>query len=157
MIDLNVLENANVFHFGSATAFLEGDLRETYFDLLDYAKVNDKWITFDPNYRDALFEYDQENFIRSSKEFIGSAHIVKVSEEEAKLITGEKVIENAALELNSLGAQYVLVTLGSKGALLSTADYQELIPVESVKMVDATGAGDAFIGTIVACLAKMIH
>ncbi len=96
----------------------------------------------------------KKNFIRSSKEFIGSAHIVKVSEEEAKLITGEKVIENAALELNSLGAQYVLVTLGSKGALLSTADYQELIPVESVKMVDATGAGDAFIGTIVACLAK---
>ncbi len=64
MIDLNVLENANVFHFGSATAFLEGDLRETYFDLLDYAKVNDKWITFDPNYRDALFEYDQEKLYK---------------------------------------------------------------------------------------------
>ena len=154
MIDINVLENANVFHFGSATAFLDGDLRKTYFELLDYARSNEKWITFDPNYRDALFENDKENFIKSSKEFIGSAHIVKVSEEEARLITGEKKPENAALELNFLGAQYVLVTLGSKGALLSTADHQEFIPVEAVKMIDSTGAGDAFIGTIVACLAN---
>ncbi|MDD6794444.1 MAG: PfkB family carbohydrate kinase, partial [Clostridiaceae bacterium] len=53
-IDLSRITNNDVIHFGSATGFLEGELKNTYFKLLDYAKKNDMFVSFDPNYRDAL-------------------------------------------------------------------------------------------------------
>lgn len=49
------LEDFDLYHFGSATAFLGGDLKETYFKLKQYAKENNKLISFDANYRDSLF------------------------------------------------------------------------------------------------------
>lgn len=157
MIDEAILEEANVFHFGSATAFLEGELNKTYFELLDYGTKNEKWIIFDPNYRDALFGHDQFRFIEQSLAFIKHAHVAKVSDEELLLLTGEEDVEKAALMLNAQGAEYVLVTLGSKGTLLSTLGKQVYVPVKSVSMLDATGAGDAFIGTVVACIAKAME
>ncbi|MBL0100755.1 MAG: hypothetical protein IPP49_12525 [Saprospiraceae bacterium] len=46
----------DVIHFGSATAFLEGPLRETYYFLLEMAKAHGKFVSFDPNYRHLLFK-----------------------------------------------------------------------------------------------------
>ena len=54
----------DIVHFGSATAFLEGELKNTYFKLLNYCKENKIFISFDPNYRDALITEDKlEQFI----------------------------------------------------------------------------------------------
>lgn len=154
MIDSKLLHDTAIIHFGSAMSFLGDELEETYFVLLDYAIKNDILITFDPNYRDVLFSKNINVFIEQSKAFISKSHIVKVSEEEALLITNEESIEKAADVLLELGALYVLITLGSKGTLLCHKDRFEYIPVIPVEMVDATGAGDAFIGGV---LAKLAH
>ena len=53
-IDLKKINNGDIIHFGSATGFLEGELKNTYFKLFEYAKENNIFISFDPNYRDAL-------------------------------------------------------------------------------------------------------
>ena len=41
----------------------------------------------------------------------------------------------------------MILTLGSRGALLASPEGSELIAPFSVKPVDTTGAGDAFIGS----------
>ena len=75
------LDRFDLFHFGSETAFLDGQLKETYYKIKDYALKNNKLISFDANYRDALFGDKQEVFINCCKEFIADSDIVKLSDE----------------------------------------------------------------------------
>lgn len=154
MIHSSTLQQSNVFHFGSATAFLGGKLEATYFQALDYAIANHKIISFDPNYRAALFQNKIERFTSCCQTFIKNADILKVSDEEAELITGKKDVETAAKTLNDMGANFVLVTLGSTGTMLVHDGKATLIPSIPVKMIDATGAGDAFIGAVLAKIAE---
>ncbi len=46
----------------------------------------------------------------------------------------------------------VVVTLGGEGALLVTAEAALRVPVLAVRVVDTTGAGDAFVGVLAAAL-----
>lgn len=140
----------DLFHFGSATAFLDGKLKDTYYKIKDFAVKNNKIITFDANYRDALFGDNKETFVKCCKDFIKDSYIVKLSDEEAELISGVKGIENAAKEIVKLGCENLIITLGKKGSLLTTKSEQIIIPTKEVKMVDATGAGDSFIGAVIA-------
>lgn len=153
-IDKKVLVDCNVFHFGSATAFLGGELEKTYYTLLDYAVENNKIVCFDPNYRDSLFGNNKQEFATHCINFIKKCHVLKVSEEEAMIITREKDIEISAKMLVKYGAKFVIVTLGSKGAILCHGNNIEYLPSKPVDMLDATGAGDAFIGTVIAQIAK---
>ncbi len=54
----------------------------------------------------------------------------------------------------SLGVTHVLITLGAKGVFVSRPDGPTLIPSHRVKVVDTTGAGDAFSGGFAAGLVK---
>ena len=137
------LEEFDLYHFGSATAFMGGNLKDTYFKLKEYAKSNNKIISFDANYRESLFGNNKE-------EFIVDSNIVKLSEEEAKLISGIEDIKEASQYIVNLGCENLMVTLGKEGTLLSNREKQILIKTKEVKMKDATGAGDAFIGAVIA-------
>jgi len=75
------------------------------------------------------------------------------NETELSLLTGMEVndiqsVEKAAHVLLQRGAQNVIVTLGSKGALIVTSASAQATPVDTypVNVVDTTAAGDAFIG-----------
>jgi ribokinase len=59
----------------------------------------------------------------------------------------------AARELARRGRQAVIVTLGSRGALLVDGERVEHIPAVPVAAVDPSGAGDAFIGSVAVFLA----
>ena len=144
------LEEFDLYHFGSATAFMGGNLKDTYFKLKEYAKSNNKIISFDANYRESLFGNNKEVFIKCCKEFIVDSNIVKLSEEEAKLISGIEDIKEASQYIVNLGCENLMVTLGKEGTLLSNREKQILIKTKEVKMKDATGAGDAFIGAVIA-------
>lgn len=144
------LEEFDLYHFGSATAFMGGNLKDTYFKLKEYAKSNNKIISFDANYRESLFGNNKEEFIKCCKEFIVDSNIVKLSEEEAKLISGIEDIKEASQYIVNLGCENFMVTLGKEGTLLSNREKQILIKTKEVKMKDATGAGDAFIGAVIA-------
>ncbi len=85
--------------------------------------------------------------------------IVIPNETELSLLTGCDTddlagVEDCARGLLMRGVEIVLVTLGAQGSLLVTADYTEHIPAFKVKVVDTTGAGDAFIGGLAASLAE---
>nr|WP_321481803.1 ribokinase [uncultured Cohaesibacter sp.] len=73
------------------------------------------------------------------------------NESELELLTGMKVsdedsAEAAARSLMAKGIKTVIVTLGSKGALLVTEEGRKHFAPISVTPKDTTGAGDAFIG-----------
>jgi ribokinase len=81
------------------------------------------------------------------------------NESEAETITGMPVrnIEDAkkcAEKLLSGGVKRVILTLGANGSLLAGHEGMEHIPAFSVKSVDSTGAGDAFIGSFAVFLGE---
>lgn len=146
-IDLEKINNNDIIHFGSATGFLDGELKNTYFKLLEHAKENNIFISFDPNYRDMLIQ-DLDKFVEDCKSFIKYADFIKVSDEEIKLITKEDDMKEGVKKLHEFGAKFVAVTLGAEGTLISDGNNVEVIPSIKIKQVDSTGAGDAFVGGV---------
>ncbi|XP_008551445.1 ribokinase isoform X1 [Microplitis demolitor] len=78
-----------------------------------------------------------------------------VNETETEIMTGIEplTLDNAQEALNKLfklGCNTVIITLGAEGAVFASRDEPEMthVPVEKVKPVDTTGAGDAFLGAL---------
>ncbi|XP_067635336.1 ribokinase isoform X2 [Eurosta solidaginis] len=102
--------------------------------------------------------------VATPPELIKAATIFCVNETEAALTTGCEAIsklEHAKVGLHKLlemGAKNVIITLGALGAVYATsADPHKFIhvPVGKVpKVVDTTGAGDAFIGALAYNMAR---
>ena len=81
------------------------------------------------------------------------------NESEAERLTGIRVEDEAsaraaAKKLLDRGARHVIVTLGSKGAVVCTPDQATLVPGCQVDARDSTAAGDAFNGGLAAALAR---
>lgn len=147
LADLN-LNEYSIVHFGSATGFLPGPLQATYIDLLNKAKAAGALISFDPNYRHLLFPNNTNSFITQSWHFIQACDFFKLSDEEAMLITGLTSVQAAADALRAKTKAIFAITLGKEGTLLSTSQGTELIGSIPITPIDATGAGDAFVGAV---------
>jgi fructokinase len=142
----------NMVHFGAATALLGGNLEDAYSRYFFDALTQNAFISFDPNYRIDLWKNKEDIFIKKCIPFIQKSHLCKFSLEEAQLLSGKTDLKEACTYLHEMGTDIIVITLGGEGTLLSTKTYSKTIPSISVKPVDTTGAGDAFIG----CLLKQI-
>jgi len=142
------LKEYSIVHFGSATGFLPGPLQDAYLDLLEKSKKAGAIISFDPNYRHLLFPNNTKSFIDQCWPFIEQSHFFKLSDEEAMLITGCDSVQHAAAALRKKSKAVFAITMGKEGTLLSMGDHLELIGSIAITPVDATGAGDAFVGAV---------
>jgi ribokinase len=79
--------------------------------------------------------------------------VLVVNEDEARALAGQGPEEEAAASLAERGPKAAIVTLGDRGAVLSQAGGSVLVPPRAVRAVDATAAGDAFVGGLAAALA----
>lgn len=147
-VDAIDLEDVSIIHFGSATGFLPGPLQAAYQSLLQKALQKNIFISFDPNYRHLLFPNDTQTFIDQSWNFLKACHFFKLSDEEAKLITGAITVNDAAALLLEKTTAVFTITLGKEGTLFGFQGKTTIIPSIPVKPVDTTGAGDAFVGAV---------
>ncbi len=81
------------------------------------------------------------------------------NESEAETITNLPVrnvddAKKCAEKLLAGGVKRVIITLGANGSLLAGREVMDHVPAYSVKSVDSTGAGDAFIGSFAVFLAE---
>jgi ribokinase len=92
-------------------------------------------------------------------ELLQLTDICAPNETETELLTRQPVrtieeAEAAAKLLRSRGPRVVILTLGDNGALVADGDTVEHIQAVGVDAVDPTGAGDAFIGSLVVYLGE---
>lgn len=147
-VDTIDLSDVSIVHFGSATGFLPGPLQEAYLHLLLKAKQQGCFISFDPNYRQLLFQNNKESFNIQSWNFLSNCNFFKVSDEEALMLTNSSTAEEAAAVFHQKTKAVFAITIGKEGTILGVNNETHIIPSIEIKPVDTTGAGDAFVGAV---------
>lgn len=94
-----------------------------------------------------------------SDDFLALADVVVPNEFEVQGLTGvtpdsESACHTACCKLMERGARAVVLTLGARGAYVANRDMSMSIEARQVKIVDTTGAGDAFCAALAVQLAE---
>ena len=146
-IDFNSYKNLQLIHLGSLM-LSEKEGVEFANEIVKKSKELGVKLSFDVNFRADTYD-SVEVAKKTYLPFIKSADIVKFSEEEVELFTGEADICKACESL-SRENQLIVVTLGSKGSFYYFNGNSAIKPTKPIKPIDTTGAGDAFFGSFIA-------
>jgi len=147
-MDLSLIDEAKVFHFGTLSLTDEPARTATY-KAVAYAKENGKLITYDPNLRKPLWK-DLEEAKKQLLWGLSQADVVKISDEEVEFLFGLGVEDGAQYILDHYGVKLVFVTCGADGCFFKNRNACGHVPsLSGIQVVDTTGAGDIFGGSAV--------
>jgi fructokinase len=155
-LDWSAWEDTAICHAGSVSLSVE-PARSATLAALRYTRSQGSIVSFDANIRPALWT-TQSSIPETMAEVVAITGILKCSVEEAHYLDtarqtpleqGDKDALFALGEsLLTRGPRLIIITLGSRGAILMTAAARVEVAADTVKVVDTTGAGDAFMGAI---------
>lgn len=145
-LDLSLIDEAKVFHFGTLSLTDEPARSATY-QAVAYAKSKGKLITYDPNLRKPLWRD-----LATAKEQLlwglSQADVVKISDEEVEFLFGMGVEEGAQHIMDHFGVKLVFVTCGADGCFFQNQRAKGKVPsLSNIAVIDTTGAGDIFGGS----------
>jgi fructokinase len=106
-------------------------------------------IAVDPNCRPWVVD-DRDAYRERIHRVLGSAHVVKVSEEDVEFLEPDRSAVEGVRALLEHGPLVGLLTRGPNGALVVTRTAEVAVPAPRAKVVDTIGAGDAFGGGFLA-------
>jgi len=131
---------------------------------------NSKVCVIDTNMPENVINYVLDNFKTTDffldtvstakamkvKDRIGAFHTIKPNKLEAELLSGMTIFGVGDLQKTSeyflkKGVSRVFITLGEEGVFFNDGHTAKLIPSPKVEVVNATGAGDAFIAALAYC------
>ena len=151
--ELNVLETfAPVVpeNFKDATIVMLGNLHpQTQASVLDQMSERPKLVVLDTM---NFWMYIALNDLHS---VLKRVDVITINDEEARQLSGEYSLVNAAKKIHEMGPKYVVIKKGEHGALLFNNGkmfYAPALPLAEV--FDPTGAGDTFAGGFCGYLAK---
>lgn len=147
-LDLSLIDEARVFHFGTLS-LTDEPARTATQKAVAYAKQAGKLVTYDPNLRKPLWK----NLEEAKKQLIwglSQADVVKISDEEVEFLFGLGVEDGAKYILDTFGVKLLFVTCGAEGCFFKNALAEGWVPsLTGIKVMDTTGAGDIFGGSAV--------
>ncbi len=147
-LDLSLIDEAKVFHFGTLSLTDEPARSATY-QAVAYARSKGKLITYDPNLRKPLWR-DLEDAKKQLLWGLSQADVVKISDEEVEFLFGLGVKEGAEYILQNFPVRLVFVTCGADGCYFKNAVAEGKAPsLKNIQVKDTTGAGDIFGGSAV--------
>lgn len=149
-VDTELIKQSRIFHIGSLSLTTEPARSATY-HALETAKKSGCLISYDPNYREPLWE-SEDDAIEGMRSVLSYVDLMKLSDEETMLLTGEENPEDAAKILLEKGIAIVVVTLGENGCLVCTKEGVKKVAGFKANVVDSTGAGDSFWGGFLNCM-----
>lgn len=106
--------------------------------LAEFAQQNNIKIAFNPS------TYLAEKGLHHLKYLISRTELLVLNKEEACLLVGQDTIEGLLFKLKSLGPKIVVITDGRNDLYVVNENYVYTAKPPFVKVVDSTGAGDAF-------------
>ncbi|MBL8955885.1 MAG: carbohydrate kinase [Myxococcaceae bacterium] len=121
------------------------------------ARAAGRLVSLDVNLRWGMYA-TRDELLRRARAALKTADVVKATREEALALLGASArVSNAKLveRLLAAGPRLVFLTLDAAGAVVANGRASLSVPSPKVKVVDATGAGDAFLGVALAKLAEL--
>ena len=148
-LDLSLIDEAKIFHFGTLS-LTDEPARSATQKAVAYAKSKGKLITYDPNLRKPLWK-DLDTAKEQLIWGLSQADVVKISDEEVEFLFGLGVEEGADYILKHFeNVKLVFVTCGPDGCFFKNARASGMVPsLKNIKVIDTTGAGDIFGGSAV--------
>jgi len=110
-------------------------------------------VAFDVNFREHLWS-SAEEAREAVDPLFDYSYIVKLSDDELSPLLGTEGMKEAAEKLLERGVSLILVSLGPEGAFYATQEFTGSVPAYPVEVVDATGAGDAFLAAALVHLSE---
>ncbi|MDQ6659730.1 MAG: carbohydrate kinase [Chloroflexota bacterium] len=162
--DLNwsAWHDAAICHVGGVLLSTE-PARSATLVAMDHTRSVGGIVSFDVNIRPSLWA-SRADIRDTMTKAVERTDILKLSAEEAEFIVEQSSSPTEPFERSWLdrvgemllerGPRLVIITLGAHGALLLTAKHRVEVPALSVRPVDTTGAGDAFMGAVLYTLAQ---
>ncbi|WP_294181446.1 carbohydrate kinase family protein [uncultured Schumannella sp.] len=139
LVTEELLERAALLHL-SGYSIVDGYGEAGARDLIDRATAHGVPVSVNPGAAGYIVEFGVERFLTA----IAGATVFFPNLAEGKLLTGRDDPEGIAKQLVTR-IPVVVVTLGSEGALVAARGEKPiLVPAPNVRLVDPTGAGDAF-------------
>lgn len=147
-MDLSLIDEARVFHFGTLS-LTDEPARSATRRAVAYARERGKLITYDPNLRKPLWR-DLEDAREQLLWGLRQADVVKISDEEVEFLFGLSPEDGAERILRDCGVKLVFVTCGPDGCVFRNQRAAGHVPgLSGLRVVDTTGAGDIFGGSAV--------
>ena len=151
--ELNVLETfAPVVpdHFKDAGIVMLGNLHPlTQASVLDQMKETPNLIVLD------TMNFWMDIALKDLHSVLKRVDVITINDEEARQLSGEYSLVNAAKKIHAMGPKFVVIKKGEHGALLFSEGKMFAAPALPLADVfDPTGAGDTFAGGFCGYLAK---
>lgn len=147
-IDLNLIKNSRIFHFGTLS-MTDSGIESATKTAIDAAKQSGAIISFDPNLRPPLWKN-----LDTAKEKIqyglSFCDVLKISDDEIAFLTGtDDVDKGISLIRKEYDIPLICATMGRKG---SKAYYRDIAVSHEafldVNTIETTGAGDTFMACV---------
>ena len=132
------------FYFSS----MDKDSFKTQLKLAEHAKKNGINIAYNPS------SYLAEKGLKFLEKIIKNADVLVLNDEEASLLVGNLKIEEMLKRLKDAGPRIVVITQGPGGATAYDGNFSYKIIPYKQKVVETTGAGDAFASSFLAGMIK---
>jgi fructokinase len=147
-----LLSGASFVNFGSIP-LIKDPSRAAIHEAAKLARDLSVPVAFDVNFREHLWSSGEE-----AREVVDPlfdySYVVKLSDDELSPLLGTEDAQEASKKLLERGVPLVLVSLGPEGAFYATREFTGSVPSFPVEVVDATGAGDAFLAAALAHLSE---
>jgi fructokinase len=141
----------------SSIALVAERCRQTAIEAAKRCRAAGGWVFFDLNLRPMLWS-SPEQMREQIQAFLVYCDVVKFSEEEALWLSGCADLAQARDYLQTQLTIPLILSLGEQGSQLVFAGETQAVAAKPVaKVVDTTGAGDAFVGGVLAHLSQYRH
>lgn len=148
MLDRQAVQSADILHLSGISLGISDTAADASFAAIDAARQAGRTVSFDPNYRPALWPLARARAL--IHEAMSHCQIALPGLDDARLLTGLETPDEICDHYLKLGAMVVALTLGAAGVMVATTERRETIAAHKVQPVDATGAGDCFDGAFLA-------
>jgi len=142
--------NIKIFHVGSI-ALIDGEDANLWERKFRELREQGVITSLDPNIRELLVK-NKGQYLDRLKRMSECANILKLSDEDLNYMLPEETLDDAfGIICKTTKAEIIVLTMGERGARVKTREFSFEVDAEVCEpLVDTVGAGDTFMGTVLA-------